>query len=117
MEIKKQFAEKPLTAISTIVGITAGIIGIITFSIASLNDLGKYIVTDEELKEAETRVIAQIRTEAIITRNVIVGEILVRKRNLQRELENTEDAGKIAVILEKIKVLNQRLDKIRGIDE
>ena len=115
MDIKQQFKKKPLATIGAIIGIGTGIITIIAGASMGLDKLGDYVVSRAELKAAEERVIEQIHNEAVITRNVIVGEIEVRKSSLLHELEHTNDAGKIATILEDIDVLNKRLDMIRGI--
>jgi len=113
----KNFREKPFATISGTVAFAVGVVGLITAGNQAAEHVGEYFVSAAELEIAKTEVISVIRKEAIITRNVIVGEILVRKSELQRELEDTKDAGRISSILEDITVLNHRLNKIRGIDE
>jgi len=121
MDIKKQFREKPLATIGTLVGIIGGVISIIVFSGNAYDKLGTYVVTDAELqttlKGAETRIITQIQQEAAITREAIVGELQVRKSELEAELEDATSAGEIARILEHIKVLNKRMNRIKGVDQ
>jgi len=99
------------------IGAVTGLITILTFGGDAVDKVGDYIITHSELSEAENRIVNRIHKEAVITREAIVGEILVRKDLLHDQLEEAETEGEIARILEHIKDLNRRLDKIRGIDE
>jgi len=116
MDIKQQFKEKPLATIGAVVGVIGGIIGIIAAADTALTRIDEYIASMAELQVAKEEVIAHIRKEAVITRDVIVGEILIRKNQLNDDLEEAETEGEIARILQHIKELNGRLDMIRGID-
>ena len=117
MDIKRQFKEKPISTVSMIVGILTGFITLGAFSTDAIKITDKYIVTEAELIEMEVRIIDQIQQEAIITREVIIGEILVRKNRLQHELELAETEGEIARILLQINDLNRQLDKIKGVSK
>jgi len=117
MDIKQQFKDKPLSTISAILGIITGIIGVIGGGTVAVNKASEMLVFKGDLTASENRIIERIRKEAVITRLVIVGELEERKDELLEEMDETDDPGKLARLLEELKVLNKRLDKIRGIDE
>ena len=109
MPPKKEEAHKwSWGKISAIIGSVASLIAILTFA-------GQYIVTGDELKLAEQRIIQKIEHEAVKTRTVYVSELLERKGALEKELENdklTEQEFKN--IERKIDKLDKRIDKLRG---
>jgi len=117
MDPRKQLREKPLATIAAVVGIIAGIIGIIGGGTVAVSKASDMLVFKDDLTASENRIIERIRKEAVITRLVIVGELEERKDELLEEMDETDDPGKLARLLEELKVLNKRLDKIRGIDE
>lgn len=102
---------------AAVIGIVAGLIGLFTAGVAGIEKVSDYVVSRAELQIAKKEVIDHIHKEAVITREVIVGEILIRKAKLNDQLEDAETEGEIARILQHIKELNTRLDKIRGVGE
>ena len=115
--IKKNLKEKPLSTMAAILGVITGFAGVLALGSTGVDNMREYIVSKDDLEAAKVEVIEAIHKEAVVTRNVIAGEIEVRKGNLLHDLEHTTDAGKIATIIEEIKVLNKRLDKILDIDK
>ena len=107
----------PIGKITAMIGAVAGVISIIAFSGNVVDAVDDYVVFEADLKAAKEEVIEHIHKEAVITRDVIVGEILIRKNKLNDDLEDAETEGEIARILQHIKELNAQLDKIKGIDK
>jgi len=116
-DLKTQFNNRPFATAAMLIGIVTGLITIVTFGGTAIDTVGKYIVTNSELEESENRIITQIHKEAVVTRNAIIGELLIRKSELVEELEEADTDGAIAKILNDIKELNARIDKIKGVGQ
>jgi len=110
----KDLQNLSIKQIAMIIGIITGSLTIGVFASDIYNGIGKLIVTDAELVIHEERIIAKIRSEAVLTRNVFIRDLTERKTKLTDRLDETENPGRIAQILEEIKVLNERINELRG---
>lgn len=100
-----------LGRISAWVGIVAGVLGILGTASVYIDD---WIVTDNELKLSEQRIIKKIEHEAVKTRTVYISELIERKTRLEQKLENETEPGRIESLKGKIRTLNERIKKLRG---
>jgi hypothetical protein len=98
--------------LATWVGIVSGTLAIIgTLAV----NIDKWIVTDDELRLSEQRIIQKIEYEAVKTRTVYIAELIERKGQLERELESDDvTPGRIVVLEKKLETLNERIRKLRG---
>jgi len=100
--------------LAMIIGIITGSMTILVFASDIYKGIGELIVTDSELNIHEERIIAKIQSEAVLTRNVFIRDLEERKIKLTDRLDETENAGQIARILEEIKVINERIKELKG---
>jgi len=100
--------------LAMIIGIITGTITILVFASDIYKGVGELIVTDSELTVHEERIIAKIESEAVLTRNVFIRDLEERKTKLTERLDEAENPGQIAQILEEIKVINERISELKG---
>jgi len=110
----EQVQKMSIATIATVVGIITGCIAILVFAGNIYDAAGKLVVTDDELSAVEKRIVVKIQQEAVLTRSVFIQELIERKTRLSESLGDTNDAGTVAQILEKIQELNSRIKKLRG---
>jgi len=112
--LKEQFIAHPVATISAAVGLISSIIGIVVFGGKVIDYAGEFIVTDAELVSSETSIIAKIHSEAVLTRSVFILDLKSRKTKLTEKLDETDSAGRISQILQEVKVLDERIKKLKG---
>jgi hypothetical protein len=114
--IEKQLKEKPFATVSKWVGTITGIIAIIYFA----GDVVKYaddmVVSPEELKGSEQRIIQSVREEAVLTRSAILTILEERKVELRKNMQEHEAAGRTVQaqeVLDELLRLKQQIIEIR----